>query len=60
MISKERLDEFKKIYKKQFGKEIKDEDAREQAEKLLRLVGIVYKPITKEEYEKYKTGRERT
>lgn len=53
MISKEALEEYKKIYQKQFGKEISDADALEQATKLLRLMEIVYKPMTKEEFERF-------
>ncbi len=43
MISKEQLDKFKSIYKKEFNKEISDQEALEQANKLLKLVEIVYK-----------------
>lgn len=45
MISKEQLEEFKLIYKKEFNKEISDQDALEQATKLLRLMEIVYKSV---------------
>lgn len=42
MISKEQLEKFKLIYKKEFNKEISDQEALEQATKLLRLVEIIY------------------
>jgi len=51
MISKESLEKFKGIYRKQFGKDISDEDALESATKLLNLMRIVYKPMTKTEFE---------
>lgn len=51
MISQEALKEYKKIYRKQFGKDISDVDALEQATKLLNLMKIVYKPMTKEEFD---------
>ncbi len=51
MISKERLEEFKKIYKKRFKKDITDEEALRQATSLLRMVELVYKPMTVKEYE---------
>ncbi len=51
MISKEQLEEFKKIYKKRFKKDITDEEALRQATGLLRMVELVYKPITVKEYE---------
>jgi len=60
MISKESLGEFKKIYKEEFGEEISDQEALEQATKLLRLVEIVYKPTTQEEYDKIQKRREET
>lgn len=60
MISKEHLEKFKEIFKKEFGKEISDEDALEQATKLLRLVEIVYKPMTLKEYETLQKQRKET
>jgi hypothetical protein len=60
MISKEQLEEFKKIYKKEFGKDISDKEALESATKLMRLVEIVYKPMTQEEYDKVQKRREET
>ncbi len=42
MISKEQLEKFKLIYKKEFNREISDQEALEQATKLLRLVEIIY------------------
>ena len=60
MISKERLKEFKKIYKKRFGKNLSDQSALEKAIKLLRLVKIIYKPMTKEEHDKVQKRREET
>lgn len=59
MISKESLEEFKRIYRKQFGKEISDQDALEFATKLLRLMEIVYKPMTKEEFSKLEERRKK-
>ena len=44
MISKESLEEFKKIYKKEFGEEISDQEAFERATNLLNLYRILYKP----------------
>ncbi len=51
MVSQEALEEYKKIYRKQFRKDISDADALEQATKLLRLMEIIYKPMTKEEFD---------
>jgi hypothetical protein len=60
MISEEALKEFKAIYKKEFGVDLSDKDALESATKLLNLMKAVYKPMTKEEYEKIEKRREET
>ena len=60
MISKERLEEFKRIYKKKFRKEISNQDALEKATKLLRMVELIYKPITQEDYDKLQKRRKET
>jgi hypothetical protein len=51
MISSEELEEFKAIYKKQFGIDLPDQDALEKATKLLTLVNAVYRPMTEKEYD---------
>lgn len=53
MISQKALQEYKEIYKQRFGKGISDAEALEQATKLLRLMEIVYKPMTKEEFDRF-------
>ncbi|MDD5639668.1 MAG: hypothetical protein PHR47_02580 [Candidatus Pacebacteria bacterium] len=60
MISEEALKEFKSIYKKEFSIDLSNKDALESATKLLTLVKAVYKPMTKEEYEKIQKRREET
>lgn len=60
MISKKTLKEFKAIYKKKFDVELSDQDALKSATKLLRLVEIIYKPMTKEEYEEFQKRRKET
>jgi hypothetical protein len=59
-ISKERLDEFKRIYKKQFKNDISDSEALEKATKLIRLIEIIYKPMTEGEYRQLRKRREET
>lgn len=41
MISDKHLAEYKKIFKKKYGKDISDEDAREQGERLVALAEII-------------------
>lgn len=47
-ISKEALEKFKEIYRKEYGKDISDEEALKQATSLLRLMKIIYRPIPKD------------
>ena len=58
MISNEELEEFKAIYKKRFGTELSNQDALEKATRLLTLMKIVYKPMTREEYDAVQKRRE--
>ncbi len=51
MISNEGLKKFQELYGKYFGEEISCETAYQRATKLLRLVEIIYKPMTLEESE---------
>ena len=59
MISKKQLEKFKDIYKRNFDKNISDQEALKQATKLLRLVEIIYKPMTQEEYDKIQGHRKK-
>lgn len=45
MISKERMAEFKALYRKKYGVELDDEAAREMAERFLAMFKVVYRPI---------------
>ena len=56
--SKEAIEEFKEIYKKEFGEELSDQDATERATKLLNLMEAIYKPIPQKEYEKTQKAKE--
>ena len=60
MISKEGLDKFKQIYKKRFNNELADDVASEKASKLLRMVELIYKPMTMAEYEALQKRRVET
>lgn len=57
MLDESDIEKFQEIYKKQFGKEISTEEAYEKGAKLLRLVQLVYRPITLEQYEKLQQRR---
>jgi hypothetical protein len=51
MLTDEQVKKFQAIYRKRFGKEISKEAALEQGIKLVRLMEIIHRPMTKEEYE---------
>lgn len=48
MISDKALTEFKKIWKEQFGEDISDEKAMDEATPLLTLMNVIYRPVKKE------------
>ena len=51
VLSDEDVAKFQALYRSEFGTEISRADAYEKGIGLLRLMSIVYKPMTKEEYE---------
>lgn len=58
MLSKEALEEFKRIYKEEKGEDISDELAVEEAINLLTLFNAVYRPVKKEWVEEYNRTHE--
>ena len=60
MISKEQLEKFKKLYKKYFKKDISDQEALGQGIRLVRLMELIYKPMTEGEYNRLQKRREET
>ena len=48
MISKEALEEFKQIWREEYGEEISDDFALKQATALLSVMDKVYRPIKKD------------
>lgn len=51
---------FQALYKSEFGMEISREDAYEKGIKLLRLMSIIYQPMTEKEYELIQKHRKDT
>ena len=49
MPTEEQIQKFRMIYKEKFGKELSDERAHIDAPRFLRLMQIVYQPMTHEE-----------
>ena len=54
-LTDQQIEKFQELYKARFGTDISYEDAKTSGLKLVRLVKLVYKPITKEEYKKHHT-----
>lgn len=52
-IPEKYIEEYMVLYKKRFGKEISYQKALEDGTKLLNLMKLIYKPISKKDYEKY-------
>ena len=60
MLSNEQIRKFQALYKNIFGKEISQEEAFRQGAKLIRLVELIYKPMTETEYQKLQERRQET
>lgn len=53
MLSHEALEDFKKIWREQFGEDISDEKATEEGINLLTMFNVIYRPIKKEWLKEY-------
>jgi hypothetical protein len=60
MLSDEQIRKFQTIWKNKFGQEISREEAYEKGAKLLRLVELVYKPMTEDEFKMVQKRRKET
>ena len=60
MLSDEQVTKIQVLYQTHFGKTISREEAYEQGTKLLRLVEIIYKPMTAVEYQEVQERRRET
>jgi len=60
MLSDEQIKKFQTLYKNRFGKEISREDALEQGVKLIRLMELIYKPMTEKDLELLRARRQTT
>lgn len=53
MVSEKALQEFKKLWKEEFGEDIPDDKALESATALLTMFDAIYRPIRKEWADEY-------
>lgn len=60
VLSDEDIVKFQTLYKSAFGVEISREDAYESGIKLLRLMSLVYKPMTEQEFASIQKHRQDT
>lgn len=60
MLSEQSVSKFQELYLARFGKEITRDEAYEKGAKLLRLVELVYRPMTEAEYEQLQEHRRQT
>jgi len=60
VLDNEQITKFQTLYKSRFGKEISREEAYEKGIKLMRLVELVYQPITEAEYQQLQERRRQT
>ena len=60
VLDNEQITKFQTLYKSRFGKEISREEALEQGTKLFRLVELVYKPMTEDEFKMVEKRRKET
>jgi hypothetical protein len=62
MLSKQSIDKYREIYRKQYGVDIPEEEAAEQANRLLTLARIVFQPMPthfEERYNQLLSGQKR-
>lgn len=55
MLSREAIDEFKGIYRQEYGQELPDTEAVKMATEFITFFKAIYRPIPKDEYENKQT-----
>lgn len=60
VLDNEQITRFQTLYKSRFGKEINRDEAYEKGAKLIRLVELIYKPMTEMEYQQLQERRRET
>ena len=56
-LTDEDIAKFQALYKKHFGKEISKARAHDEGIKLVRLMQLIYKPMTKADYDQLQQRR---
>ena len=60
MISIDALQSFKQLWKEKFNQDISDDFAMERADKLIRMVEAIWKPMSKKEFDLVQERRKQT
>lgn len=60
MLSDKQITKFQTLYIKHFGRKISRDEAYEQGVKLIRLVELIYQPMTEAEYQQLQERRRET
>ena len=60
MLNNEQITKFQMLHKSRFGEEISRKEAYEKGAKLVRLIELIYEPMTENEYQKLQKRREET
>ena len=48
-VTPQALEEFKRIYRKEFGEDISDDEALEMAQRVLTFFSLIYRPFSGQE-----------
>ncbi|MFA5386307.1 MAG: hypothetical protein WC297_01375 [Candidatus Paceibacterota bacterium] len=60
MLSDEQIKKYQMLHKNRYGTEISREEAYTRGAQLLRLIELIYKPMTEEEFQKLQERRKET
>lgn len=60
MLTDQQITKFQAVYKARFHKDLSREEAYEKGIKLVRLMQIIYKPMTESDYQKLQARRKQT
>jgi len=59
-LTDEQIIKFQALYEKKFGEKISREQALEKGTRLMRLVELIYRPMTNEEFMRLQKRRQET
>ena len=55
-LTSKHIADFQQLYFEEYGITLSEDEALERSTKLIELIRIIHKPITKEDYKKYNTS----